>query len=51
MRTEMAEFLSEHERFENGVLSRECAASIAVASMQRLFALMREIENEREIKE
>ena len=38
------EMLTESERFENGGLSRECAASIAVASMQRLFNL--EVNNE-----
>ncbi len=40
------EYFTESERFENGVLNRECAAAIAVASMQRLFQLEKESEDE-----
>lgn len=39
------EMLTESERFENGALSRECDASIAVAAMQRLFALAKEVDD------
>ena len=39
------EMLTEKDRFENGGLSRECAASLAVASMQRLFDLLKESED------